>query len=486
MTKESSDIIANFCSSRIGIYRSISHNIIGLLPLYQLLHTLILEPFQSEMITKEQISNTVVSAMTIQSSYIFLKKDPESKKYDIDSAGNKILVIEAGHGIYSYIMNLFPGASKEINKDEWFKDKITYMMQATDEFYHVSFNISEVIDTIYLTVQVEGRIKAKIIGCLEQIQDKLLSLAELNERYIPIISYDAISEYYCNKIIPRLNSLERNLRKLLFNIYIVNFGRNYYQATTSEEFQAKIKSVIHARGNKEKKEEERLKLFFYSFEFNDIQTLLFTPGWTSFDENIKKKFLDEHQDLSKLSDDQLRKAFSEFSIKSDWERFFNKKVNIDKIEEVIEDIRRYRNKIAHFKFFTKSEYLHCEQIMRKLNKAIVKAIQITEEKDFNNKNYEYLSDALAEPLMRLAELTHSLSASISPGIKALKQIHDGISNVMQSVNFSALSETMDKLLIALAVANPQDNQLEPTHQEDTKDKEDDDGLSENDGNSGSE
>lgn len=124
--------------------------------------------------------------------------------------------------------------------------------------------------------------------------------------------------------------------------------------------------------------------------------------------------------------------------------------------------------------------------MRKLNKAIVKAIQITEEKDFNNKNYEYLSDALAEPLMRLAELTHSLSASISPGIKALKQIHDGISNVMQSVNFSALSETMDKLLIALAVANPQDNQLEPTHQEDTKDKEDDDGLSENDGNSGSE
>lgn len=421
--------------------------------------------------------------MTIQSSYIFLKKDSERKKYDIDSAGNKTLVIEAGHGIYSAIMNLFPGASRKTDKDEWFKSKITYMMQVTDEFYHVNFNISEVIDTIYLTVQVEGRSKAKIIGCLEQIQDKLLSLAELNEKYIPIISYDAISEYYCNKIIPKLNSLERNLRKLLFNIYIVNFGRNYYQATTSEEFQAKIKSMIHARGNKEKKEEERLKQFFYSFEFNDIQTLLFTPSWTSFDENIKKKFLDEHQDLSKLSDDQLRKAFSDFSIKSDWERFFDKKVNIDEIEEVIEDIRKYRNKIAHFKFFSKSEYFHCEQIMRKLNKAIVKAIQITEEKDFNNKNYEYLSDALAEPLMKLAELTHALSASISPGIKALKQFHDGISNVMRSVNVSALSETMEKFLMALSVDNPQDNPHGPTSQEDTKnEKVDDCGLSENNGN----
>lgn len=424
--------------------------------------------------------------MTIQSSYIFLKKDSERKKYDIDSAGNKTLVIEAGHGIYSYILNLFPGASGKTDKNEWFKSKITYMMQATDEFYHVNFNISEVIDTIYLTVQVEGRSKAKIIGCLEQIQDKLLSLAELNEKYIPIISYDAISEYYCNKIIPKLNALERNLRKLLFNIYIVNFGRNYYQATTSEEFQAKIKSMIHARGNKEKKEEERLKQFFYSFEFNDIQTLLFTPSWTSFDEHIKKKFLDEHQDLSKLSDDQLRKAFSDFSIKSDWERFFDRKVNIDGIEDVIEDIRKYRNKIAHFKFFSKSEYSHCELIMRKLNKAIVKAIQITEEEDFNNKNYEYLSDVLAEPLMKLAELTHSLSASISPGLKALKQFHDSISNVMRSVNVSALSETMEKFLMALSVDNPQDNPHGPTSQEDIKDKEDDDGLSENDGNSGSE
>ena len=126
---------------------------------------------------------------------------------------------------------------------------------------------------------------------MEQIQDRLLSLTELNERYIAIISYDAISEYYCNKIIPKLNSLERNLRKLLFNIYIVNFGRNYYQATTGEEFQAKIKRVIQASGNKEKKEEERLKQFFYSLEFNDIQTLLFTPSWTPLMRKLRRSFL---------------------------------------------------------------------------------------------------------------------------------------------------------------------------------------------------
>ena len=170
--------------------------------------------------------------MTLQSSYIFLKKECASKKDQVDSAGNKILVIEVGHRIHNYIMKLFPGASSEKITNELFKNRITYVMQVRDDFYHVSFDISEVIDTTYLNVFVEGKSKVKIIDCLEQIQDRLLSLTELNERYIAIISYDAISEYYCNKIIPKLNSLERNLRKLLFNIYIVNFGRNYYQAVS--------------------------------------------------------------------------------------------------------------------------------------------------------------------------------------------------------------------------------------------------------------
>lgn len=413
--------------------------------------------------------------MMLQSSYIFLIRESgkkDDKRSNADGVGNRTLTAEVGHSIYKFIMELFPCASREKSADGLFKKKITYKMQVGDDFYLVSFAISEVIDTTYLNVLVEGKSKVKIIDCLEQIQDKLLSLQELDERYISIISYDAISEYYCNKIIPKLNALERNLRKLLFNIYIVNFGQNYYRATTDEKFQAKIKSVIQARGSKGEKEEERLKLFFYSLEFNDIQTLLFTPSWTLFDEETKKKFLDEHQDLSKLSDDQLRKAFSEFSIKSDWERFFSSKVDIDEIEEIIESIRKYRNKIAHFKFFCKSEYVDCEEIIKRLNKAVIKAIQITEEKDFASKNHEYMCEILAESLTRIAELTQAITATVSSTINAWKQISDGINNVMQTVNFSALSGTMKTFLASLVASDLQDDQLESAHQEDSKDSED--------------
>ena len=50
--------------------------------------------------------------------------------------------------------------------------------------------------------------------------------------------------------------------------------------------QKKIKGVIQAKGNEEKKQIERLKKFFYSMEFSDIQALLFTKKWTTVEEEI--------------------------------------------------------------------------------------------------------------------------------------------------------------------------------------------------------
>ena len=115
-----------------------------------------------------------------------------------------------------------------------------YEMQGKS--YHVTFVIFEVVGATYINLIVEVNTKSQAIKCLETIQAQLFSPI-LNEKFIPIISYDAISEYYCNKIYPKLNELERNLRHLLFNTYIVNFGRNYY-SDMDIDLQNKIKQNI--------------------------------------------------------------------------------------------------------------------------------------------------------------------------------------------------------------------------------------------------
>lgn len=368
--------------------------------------------------------------MKLQNSYIFLKhpfKKDESSY--IDENGN--LKFFTGNSVYSCIKKVFPSISKVDDFGDLYNEKYTTTFVLNEVSYNISFKLTEVTGISYLDVSVEGKSKSKIITCLEYIQEIILN-SGIRESFVDIVSYDAISEYYCNKIFSKLNTLERNLRKLLFNIYILNFGKDYYQTTMNDELQNKIKKLINTGGNNEKKRQikkdynvnsqdaeniERLQEFFYSFELRDIQNFLFEVNWTKVEEEAKEKFLSEHKDLSQLSDVELRNAFSSFTPKSDWERFFNDKIQLADIKNMIEKIRRYRNNVAHFKFFYKNDYDLCNKLILKFNRAILKAINITEEKDFNEKNAEALKKALSgfsEKLIEILEPIKQAMQKFSP------------------------------------------------------------------------
>ena len=386
---------------------------------------------------------SVVLVTEISNSYILLSKD---KKNKITKKDNGTIVLPVGRNVYSFILSVYPNITKK-NKDEnnIFKNEYISTIQVDSTSYDVKFIINEVVDVEYLDVIVTGRSKAQLIKCLEQIQETIFT-SGIRDYYIDIVSYDSISEYYCNKILPKLNALERNLRKLLFNIYIVNFGKNYYQATINKELQDKIKGVIKAKGNEEKKEIERLQQFFYSFEFNDIQKLLFSPNWTDLDEQEKKDFLDKNKDLSELSDEELRSAFTKISPKSDWERFFSSKINLADIEEMIDKIRQHRNNIAHFKFFYKDAYNESNKLINKLNTAIIKAIKLTEDKDFVEKNLKHFLKSMSEVFKAFDEFKKTIAQSMLSSIQSIKftvpPILEQIRETVKAIDFTGVKQAL--------------------------------------------
>lgn len=350
--------------------------------------------------------------MKKQNSYIFLthpKKKKETQKED----GN--LVVEVGHNVYSYITKTFPSMKRVKNETDIFKTQLVGTLCDCE----IQIIIYKVADIECLDISVEGKNTAKLINCLERIQCQLFD-SGIREYYVEIVSYDAISEHYCNKMVVKLNTLERNLRKLLFNIYILNFGEDYYQATMSSNLQDKIKKMINSTTSKEQKDEikkaynvsgkdiesiARLQQFFYSFEFADMQGFLFEPKWIGIDEKARTEFLSKHSDLSQLSDEELRNAFFRFTPQSDWDRFFSSKIHIENISTIIDIIRNYRNSVAHFKHFDIEDYSNCNKIVRKLNNAIVEAIKITYEVDFAEKNTEIIKNALFIFQEKMKELT---------------------------------------------------------------------------------
>lgn len=368
--------------------------------------------------------------MKIKNSYIFFR-NPKDKSKNKFSNDRNVIVIDIPTSVTHYIKKTFNISQNSINVYP-FKSVHKSVVNKNNQEFIVAFTINKVVDSTYLDVLVEGQTKYQCIKNLEYIHSEIENSGVLSE-YTMIVSFDAISEYYCNKIYPKLNNLERNLRKLLFNIYVVNFGRNYY-SDVDDDLQCKVKGIIQAKGKKEKKEIEYLKNFFYSFEFNDIQKLLFTSRIPKTECKEVENVLVDNPDLSKLSDEELRTAFSRLMPKSDWERFFDDKIKDIDFENMLEIIRKHRNNIAHFKFFYYRQYKECNSSINRLNKAIVTAISITEEKDFYEKNQESMNISL----IRISESFKNFSERFRQTVVPLIGV-TGINNLIVET-FRKISE----------------------------------------------
>lgn len=330
--------------------------------------------------------------MKLQNSYIFIP-NPDKKKKSLEKKDR----IRIDVGIKVYIKNLFNLKEAQSAGDTVYKSIIPCNMTVKSNLFNVIFTTNKVVKHTYLDVQVTGKRKTQIIQCLEYIHEKLQQ-SDIENHYIRIDSYDSISEYYCNKIYPKLNELERKLRKLLYNTYILYFGFDYIDNTIDENIIKKLSKNIKSKkiDKNTSNEIEIRKKFFDEFEYRHYKTLLFDKQWTQADEEAKNKFL-KNKTLSQLDENELRKAFMNFTPRSDWEKFFANKVGVsgEYVKYLVECVQDYRNNVAHYKTFSSKDYKNCFNSVKNLIKLVDRAIAITEEKDFLDKNMEHFKSTLA-------------------------------------------------------------------------------------------
>lgn len=82
-------------------------------------------------------------------------------------------------------------------------------MEIKNILYEVIFTIYNITRYSYLDICVKGKTTYQVVSALEYIHDKIIG-SDIERDYIMIVSYDSVSEYYCNKAYPKLNKLERN------------------------------------------------------------------------------------------------------------------------------------------------------------------------------------------------------------------------------------------------------------------------------------
>lgn len=355
--------------------------------------------------------------MELQNSYIFLKQ--VNSDMTKDEHGNYHLVL--GDSIVDRLERIFPEL-KPVSDGIFFgKKEYCCTVTVSKQNVYLKAAVSRVVGTTFLDVSVNAKTVVQCVKTMEYVHSKVIA-ESFTQDYIPIVSYDAVSEYFCNKAFPLLNALERNLRKLLFNTYIVHFGKEYYQITISEDIQKKAKQLISNKGGKSAVEIRRLQEFFYSLEYVDIESMLFTPRWTPLEEERKRRLLEKNEDLTKLSDQELREEISKIQPRSDWERFFSQKVALTDVDTMLNGLRISRNTVAHVKFFSRDDYNTCKVLIEALNEAIIEAIRITEDKEFIEKNEEYLRNSVAEVLEKVQNFTRWVGEKATKTVQALSPI----------------------------------------------------------------
>ena len=345
--------------------------------------------------------------MKIINSYIFLERKKEKSKFDKE---RNVIIVNLQPTFQELLQRNFPNIKFYYKKNLDIMNAGTFNMYYNNSNELIEFKYHNVGGNYYLDIIVSHKSAKIAIDIMNLINDKLVGNRNIfEENYISITSYDSISEYYCNKLFPYLNNFERKLRKVLFNIYTLNFNMEYFSATTNEEFQRTLKKKANTKKNRKISEDDRyIKLGFYSLDYNDINTLLFTKSITKRDEEKLNSFLNDTDDLSKLSDEELRKKFNILRAKTDWERFFGDKKIDDNFQSTFDEIRNFRNNIAHCKFIDKQQYEECIDLLKKINKSLDKAILITEHKDFIEKNIELENQAF----MKLTNLMINIISDI--------------------------------------------------------------------------
>lgn len=383
--------------------------------------------------------------MEFKNSYIFLKRDKKEENIKKENKENNAIVISFPPSFQELLKKTFQNISFN-NKDDKFDimNSGTLKIKNNNQEVDVLFKYHDVWSNYYLDIIVKTGKKKDAINILNIVNSCLIGKKNIFDKYfVSIISYDYISEYYCNKLFPYLNEFERKLRKILFNIYTLNFNLEYYSATTSEEFQKglKQKSSI-TNNNSNSKQDCYIKLGFYSLDYSDIDKLLFTKSVTEKEEQKLQNFLIENKDLTKLSDYEIRQTFRLCISKTDWERFFGDKNFDDNFQQTLNDIRNFRNNIAHCKFISKEQYENCIKILKKTTKSLDFAIKITEEKDFINKNLELQHESFE----RLAKTMREVVANI------YKPILENINSITQPMK--NLSEKLSQIVNPITSAIP--------------------------------
>ncbi len=255
--------------------------------------------------------------------------------------------------------------------------------------------------------------------------------------YHLILTFDEISEYYCNRAYPTLQHFERRIRQLIFKIMTNAFGALWVDKTILDvEIKNKLKEEISKiypdmKKNKTLRDEKIVEEALYLMDISSLESFLFEKRRDADPGNLIDFKLSEDI-LDKMTKEEIIVLLDEGRSKSIWDRFFAKDIPIDKPEAIISTIRTERNKVAHSKPFYKKDYDNISGLLGELIPHIESAIEKVEMIAYEPINVFNVLSGFAKKLEETFTFYTNIGEKITPTLLKLADIGMAASSAIQS------------------------------------------------------
>lgn len=217
------------------------------------------------------------------------------------------------------------------------------------------------------------------IDDFSDLSDRLRTIAQRISPGSTVVNmlWDGVGRIYAEKSYPLINEVENLLRRLIAKFMLITVGMHWSRDAINSELSKKI----------EKFEDEDPHLNdLHKLDFIHLSQVLFEKK-----RDISIEELDRLLSKTKFSEDDKEKILK-YTPRSNWEKYFSELVedNDHSLEKKWEILYKLRNKVAHNRSVTKSEFEKIKGLTSSIKNVIEKATAKLGEIDINKEDRELI------------------------------------------------------------------------------------------------
>ncbi len=205
----------------------------------------------------------------------------------------------------------------------------------------------------------------------------------INKNSCIIEMYNSLGAFYCEKAYRIIYELENLMRKLIYKFMIVNVGVNWAKTDVPKEVDESIK--------KENKQSE--ESYLHKLDFIQLSNLLFKK-YSNNDIDDFYKLIKDKKDSDNIFVSDIRK----YQKKSNWQKYFAKKVNCEaeQLEKKWNEIYDIRCQVAHCRVLTEKQFEDLTKLNEDVKSTIESALQTIDNIKIEEKERVQLADNIKE------------------------------------------------------------------------------------------